>query len=766
MKTKRLLSQPQWGVALALSLSALALSPSAGRASALGSNVSAFTYTGNQTGFTTNTVYMLSTYNDYLGFCQLSPDSTQSTGYSSQCQTGMGTPNSNMYSAVSYLGTTNNPNNTFIVGDNSGKIWPANLNFNNNNTAGEQFVTSVSVGSSQQVCTLYGSGVSNLVVDPNGQWLYVGCSQNIPFNTKAFNEGGNNTWVRAPGNNLNYNLPGFQLWNIPIESNGSLGTPVLQLQFSENFFTYQGANLITSGFWDGVSPVIRAYPPNSPVLGNSAYHASGAVLVSGLIGDLDENNNYMPVNSGLICSNGSCQVAYNLEFDNGVITAAEAGVDYFNGDYNPALYYNVVNQAGWSGGLLPPFLAEINWSKSDNKLYSCNTNIFSIAPFNNNGTSSLDCSGSDPVQLQWAAQEMPAAGNGAQVDISNLMFVPTPSDIPTPYINGLLTIGTWTSGYVALHAPSEQNNSTAMIFGGSVGSNVNSFLSDVNGNTVFATSSSGLFLYNAFPAQNDATLGSITLIPNSQDNGLTSNKSLLQKSRFVLNIVTKIGEVAAASTVTGLGASTPQSDPIHDPVINNVLESDAVALKSDAVASLENILGTDRYHGQFLYPEVQLKEMGVDKGTVIKGIAFRAAQGIFPVTGSYQYFNSFKISLGRAKTKNNDLREAFSKNIDNASRKVTVKSKLFISSESFVVNKSYPGYSDTGNFSSPILFGAPFKYTGGDLVVDIQHSSLGTKDKFSIDAIATPNQQGVYKLLGKGEETHGIRAVPVVEFIK
>jgi len=469
---------------------------------ALGNNVASYTYTGDQQGLTPNTVYTLSTYGQYLGACELRPDQTSDSGYSADCFTNYGAQNGSNYSAVAFLGVVNNPNNAFVVGDNDGNISITTQRWELSNS---RYVSpGLNQTSKVKVCPQGGS-VSNLTADPNGLHLYIGCSVNT-----------------YPGT-YGRNLYSYYLYYSQINPNGSLGPFTLVT----GLFANQGPR--TAALWNGVSPVMRAYEPNSANLQNSAYAASGAVMVSGLIGGLTQGQSHqaigseVPISSGVICSNGQCGVAYNITLDSkdsfSVITAAEAGIDFYGSTYGQALYWNQVagrwNDSDDGKRQYPT----IQWDKTSNTLYSCNISGNPI------GSPAASC-GQVSYALSWPAQGMPAADKGTPVDISNLLYIPAPTGISTVFTKGLLVIGSWNNGYLAYHSPALQNSSTALFLAdnnanGQVG-NVNSLMNDANGNLMFATSSSGLFVFNPFARQNTANGSNITLIPNGSDGGQAS----------------------------------------------------------------------------------------------------------------------------------------------------------------------------------------------------------------------------------------------------
>jgi len=468
---------------------------------ALGNNVASYTYTGTQQGLTPNTVYTLSTYGQYLGACELRPNQASDSGYSADCFTNYGAQNSSSYSAIAFLGVVNNPNNAFVVGDNDGNISIATQRWELSN--GRYVSPGLNQASKVKVCPQGGS-VSNLTADPNGSYLYIGCS------------------VNTYQSNYGYTLYSYYLYSSQINPNGSLGP----FNLVTGLFANQGPR--TAALWNGVSPVMRAYEPNSANLQNSAYAASGAVMVSGLIGGLALGQSHkasgseVPVSSGVICSNGQCSVAYNITLDSkdsfSVITAAEAGIDFYGSSYGQALYWNQVagqwNESDDGKRQYPT----IEWKKTSNTVFSCNVSGNPI------GSPAASC-GQGSYALSWPAQGMNSTDKKPHVDISNLLYVPTPTGISTVFTKGLLVIGTWNNGYLAYHSPALQNSSTALFLAnnsskGQVG-DVNSLMNDANGNLMFATNSSGLFVFNPFVRQNTANSSDITLIPNESDGGQT-----------------------------------------------------------------------------------------------------------------------------------------------------------------------------------------------------------------------------------------------------
>jgi len=693
---------------------------------ALGNNMASYTYTGNQEGLMTNTVFTLSTYGQYLGACALRPNSTSTSGYSANCYTNYGNQNPSLYTAIAFLGTVNNPNNAFVVGDNSGKISIATQNWSQSN--GQWITTSLSQTPMVTACPEDGA-VSNLAIDPNGSYLYIGCSINKTVDLYYPN---------------GYSLNKYYLYKTQINPDGTLGS----LELVTNLFDSFQGKMTTAALWDGVSPVMRAYAPNSDNLKNSAYSGSGAVMISGLIGGLTYSQykqglkNQVPISSGVICSNGQCKAAYNFILASkdsfSVFTAAEAGMDQYSTGYGQALYWNQV--AGkWSSEREEPSYPEIQWSKTSNTVYSCNLSNNPI------GSPPTSC-GPGSHALSWPAQSMPAAGSGMQVDVSNLLFSPTPNGITTPYTQGLLIIGTWTNGYLAYHSPAQQNNSTALFLSGNGTSgqvgNINSLMNDSNGNLLFATNASGLFVFNPFGGQNTANGDSITLIPNESDSGSRSGCSLCKiadASEILYYTVKTIATLTAADSPpkpTLMASSAQGTSQPGNPQAPRL-----------APTMLARILGPDPYNGQFRYSEQQLQNLGVKRGMLLRGLSFRSAQGISPRLQGREVFQDFNIHLSAGE------------------RSLTVQaSPVTVSPRDLPGNAVYPGKMSDGAFHAPLMFQHPFRYRGGDLILHISHSGRSSRTPIILDGLMAPELQRSKP--GTSTPNPAMRALPTVRFVR
>lgn len=688
---------------------------------ALGNNAASYTYTGSQQGLTTNTVYTLSTYGQYLGACALQPSQSTNSGYTARCYTNYGDQNTSLYSAVAYLGVVNNPGNSFVVGDNDGNISIATQEWELSN--GRWVSPRLRQTAKTKVCQQGGS-VSNLTVDPNGTYLYIGCS------------------VPASLSTVGFVLESYALYAAQIGSDGSLGPSSLV----SGLFPYFQNQSYTAGLWSGVSPVMRAYPAKAPSLQGSAYSGSGAVMISGLIGSLNQSqyhkgsSRYIPASSGVICSDGSCRVAYNFiqeaKDSFSIFTAAEIGVDDYGQVDGPALYWNQV--AGtWYNLENGRIVAGIDWNKTSNTLYSCN---ISAAPI---GSPASSCGqGSQP--LSWPAQSMPAAGKGYQVDISNLLFIPTPAGITTSFTQGLLTIGTYTNGYLAYHSPSLHNNSTSLFLAGNGSSgqvgNVNSLMNDTNGNLMFATSSSGLFVFNPFGGQNVANGGNMTLIPNASDAGGGAGCTLCKIEEVTEIIYYGVKTIALLAADEPPAPTSKQISPQHRP------RHEQASRRPLAPMMLTRVLGIQPYRGEFRYSEQDLKALGVTKGMLLRGLSFRLAPG---------------LSVDR-------------KDSDPLAQ-VSIAIRLGNTRPSFPSHGTAAMPSSLGALNSeaektwraddlkPIMLARPILYQGGDLVLSVSHGARPGQPPLTIAAFQGAVPQGLRGIPARPD--HPIQVLPLLRFV-
>ena len=713
----------------------------------LGNNTASFTFTGNQTGFTTGTVYTLSTAGNQLAWCSLAP---VSSGYSPQCATNYGNTDSSGYTSVLYLGTASNPFTPFVVGNGSGNLYLVTPNwYSPNGGATPYTVTGLNqqaLGSFQ--CT---GSVANLNVDPSGNYLYVGCVLNDVQQELS------NLSTKKTSYYASYSQ--YTLYALPISSNST--TP--------GFTLGPAQSLGTEYVWNGVSPVMRAYQAGFKGLGNTKYSNSGAVLVSGLVSGESESG--APINSGIICSNGACETAYNVILQSkgsySVMTAAEIGIDYSSSastsssSYHTSLYWNQVE-----GKVIyqpTTYSSSIPWSSTSNTIYSCDTSANPI------GTSGAGSCGPYSRALTWAPSPIPAPGKGLNVDISNLMFtdVPSPSTgIVTSFGAGLLTVGTWTNGYVSYYSPATGNGAMGTFLAAlnsntdqvaQVG-NVNSLAADNQGNLMFQTNAQGLYVFNQYDngptnSQNLADGTDLTLIPTTIDSSAGATSALIQDAKIAYSVATAIAVFNGLPTATAREAHATSSP---------------VTVTTIPGFSLENVFGNKPYVAHFLYTQDQLRAMGVKQGQSIKGIRLRNAEGYGASPDKSISFSKFNITLSN-NSPVSDTAE-LSENLESnyGGNRLTVrKGSLHVIKERFPATGIHPDNVGKGRFGPVIKFNAPYHYKGGNLLVEFDSSGSKAGKVFPIDAFGTAVGHGVYALPSDpSSKARVIPAIPVVDFIK
>ena len=731
----------------------------------LGNNTASFTFTGSQTGFTTGTVYTLSTAGNQLAWCSLAPVSSGSgSGYTPQCATNFGNTDSSGYTSVLYLGSASNPFTPFVAGDGSGNLYSVTPNWYSPNGGVTPYTVT---GLNQQALGFQCEGsVANLAVDPSGNYLYVGCVND------------NADLIFDVGDVATQFSSGYALYVLPIQSNSSapgftLG-PAQSPPSSGYLFDHGWEGMFV---WSGVSPIMRVYQAGFKGLSNTAYSSSGAVLISGLVSSISNNTNKggpgpVPTNSGLICSNGDCQTAYNVTLENkssfSVITAAEIGIDYSGSasnspsNYHTALYWNQVEgQMTKQGGFDVP---SIPWSSTSNTIYSCDTSANPI------GTSAAGSCGSYSRALQWAPSPITAPGNGLNVDISNLMFTDAPSPstgIVTSFAAGLLTVGTWTNGYVSYYSPATVNGAMGA-FLGSLNSNsaqvaqvgnVNSLAADSLGNLMFQTNAQGLYVFNQYdygPANTNLADGTdITLIPTSIDNSTNSvsSNSLVKDSEIAFYTV---GTIETAGKLVAASAPAPHA------------KSSPIAVTTTPGFSLENVFGSKPYIANFLYTQDQLRAMGVKQGQFIKGIRLRNAKGYGASPAKSISFSKFNITLSNnSPVSDTDELSANLESNYGGNRLTVRKGGLHILKERFPAAGIHPDNIGKGKFGPVIKFNTPYHYKGGNLLVELDSSGSKAGMAFPVDAFGTAVGHGVYALPSDpSNKTRVIPAIPVVDFIK
>jgi hypothetical protein len=634
---------------------------------------------------------------------------------------GFGNPDS--YQSVAFMGTTNNRKyNYFAVGaalatmDGSNGVMDVyQLAFNDSGA-----IDTVSLVNSYNPCAGWGN-VESLAMDPDGVHLYVGCANYVAGGANIFN------------NSNKYSTGFFQLVVATLNTDGSVswGNPVSGLFPG----MIQG---LTVGLWlqgnqtPVIFPTMRSYPPNSPQLQNTGHLSNGGVLVSGgLIGVIEntEASNGTPVNVGIFCSQGHCEQAFSMAlYDKNsfsVMTAAELGMDC--GPCNsavplqtsPALYWNQV-QGGWKAEGIDYQAPTVNWGS--NLLPSCTSTQWPIT--------SCDTSYNN---LNWSLDSK---------DINTLLFTPAPANYPGNYSYGILTIGTYNDGYIAYHNPGQNNSDALQLFSGT--GNITTTMSDANGNVMFSTGSSGLFLYNMFYGSSTATLSNTTLIPNAADAPPPTNNINVLKVAFWLVDNFVIGSSAPPGE---FNSGKPAPLPWWAMTLQGPLND-----------------GDGNYHGQFLYNEDQLTAMGLMKGDKLRGLRLRSAQGITPSIDAVKAFGKFTIALSQGKTtgEGNNIGMKFTKNIGKK-RKIVKNGALLLQGKNFPKNETSRGNSEEGSFAKTMWFDVPYLYRGGNLLLDVRHGKSSNDLPFMIDAMPTLDIQGVYK--SAGSKTKTLQGVPALEFV-
>lgn len=471
-----------------------------------------------------------------------------SNGYTPQCVPDQGPSGTPTYTAVGFLGSQNNPNASFAVGDDDGNLYLANLVFDQ--TTGDLLTITVTkvTPTSSGWCK---GAIWNLETDPAGDFLYVGCNGGA-----GMGQFGNGTTQ----------VPSYDLYSIPIASDGSLGDPSLQF----------------SGYWwMGVSPVIRAYPGAAPGLVGSKYSSlnggsgSGAVMVSGILSGLEATNPYggpnnVPKNVGVMCSQGICEQAWEhvLAGSNSisVVTAAELGQAEcsYSADSNsttcqPALFWTQV-QAKWGticgqwfydqyfcDGYTVPYVDALTANTAGDGatpgLVQC---ILEPGTFECSSTKSV------PLPSDWPT----TAGT------TNLLFMPYPEGVASNFTGGLLTLGVMnvgddTGGAIATFDPLGGNSvsfwSPAPGTSGAL-PNVVSMQGDGNGNLLVGTGGAGLFLFSPYNGQNFGdNAEAMTLIKDTEPSSPPPSSNILGVANVAFHVIPTAAKLLASPPTLGDG---------------------------------------------------------------------------------------------------------------------------------------------------------------------------------------------------------------------
>lgn len=750
----------------------------------MSNNAASFTFSGSQQGLTSGTVYTLSTAGNSLGFCTLSPN-TQTTPpqYTTSCFTGYGTilGSGQSYSAVAFLGTQNNPTASFIVGDSAGNVSIATPIFQPSNTqAGSPYVVTGLNMTSMQSCPS-GTAVANLATDPSGGYVYIGC----------YSAYMNPIVVGNPNSKYIFNLPGYTLYSAPIEvinAKGgivTLGAYTLQNVgfgiFGASGNSQQAQNQVAA-VWPGVSTVMRTYSAGYPGLANTSFASTGGVLISGLINavtaDSSSSANDGPQlisNAALMCSNGNCGVAITRGNSTGqpaqIATAFEVGMDSYPGPYfMPALYSSTLTLASnqvWTqscpsvmvekcnqGYSYPPFFGTIFWQNVSPTISSCGNSI----------SGGFSCNAYSQT-LIWPPNGMPAPGNGYQIDITNLTYVPAPATNSSPFTQGLLLIGTWTNGYLSYHSPANPNQSIGLFLnqenGGNIG-NVNSMNVDNNGNLMVQTGSQGLYVMNPFVGTNTATGTDATLItqPADSSGSFISNlvNDLLDPAELIYYVLGAIKFLAPAAAL-----------PPETAVVSPKKFEQRSAEQADLTPrySLIGPFNLKNYRGQFVYTQSQLASLGLNPGDVIQGMRFRDEEGKVAAPAKNLNLRGMKITLSKPALTSEipELKPQFSRN--SGSNKKTVRSgPMTLFQGGLPSTGVHPDQGvGTGVYGQLIPFRSPYIYEGGNLLVDIESSGKAYKELVSVDAFGTRLNQGLYQT-PKTKRPIPLRSVPALDFVK
>ena len=745
----------------------------------MSNNAASFTYTGSQPGLGTGTVFTLSTSGNSLGFCTLTPTpNSNPQQYSTSCYTDYGNilGSGNSYSAVAFLGSQNNPTASFIVGDSSGKLSIATPNFQpaNNSQPNSNYVVTGLNMTALPACP-QGTAVANLATDPLGSYVYIGC-----YSAMA------NPIVVSPSfsplaKNV-YNLPGYTLYAAPVTSNGttvSVGPYALQGGGFGSIFSAPGNSSQVSNqiaaVWPGVSTVMRTYPAGYPGLQPFNYASTGGVLVSGLIDQVIAGSGTASTgpliigNAAFMCSAGNCGlVNSSASSATGqyaqIITAFEIGMDAYQPNvYVPALYsssFTLANNQIWYANYNPVtsavdgYYGTIYWKNVFPTIYSC-----AISQ-----STGIGC-GNTGQTLSWPPNGMQSAGNGYQIDITNLTYVPVPLGNTSPFTAGLLMIGTWNNGYLAYHSPANSNTSTGLFLnqvnGGIIG-NVDSITADSNGNVMFQAGSQGLYAMNPFVGTNTATGTDTTLIQQPADSSNSGGGNwlgdLTNGAEFVYYTLQTIKFLATANAVLPNSAVVaPKRDQ----------ERSAKQVDLTPRYSLIGPFNLKNYRGQFVYTQSQLASLGLNPGDVIQGLRFRNEEGKTSAPVRNLNLRGMKITLSKPASNSEipELKPQFAKNSGN-NRKIVRSGPLTLFQGGLPSTGIHPDQGvGTGVYGQLIPFRSPYIYEGGNLLVDIESSGKTYNELVNVDAFGTQLNQGLYQT-PKTKRPIPLKSVPALEFVE
>lgn len=712
-----------------------------------------FVYDGTQSNLSlpSGTVVSVSTANNELALCINVPSSSDSNGsYTANCNTGAapGSGDSSYYSSVIFIGAYQDANqvshNLFAVGDNAGNIYLMEPTIN---SAGAP-QTLIPYGSPYSFnCGKVSCGVvTALAKDPTGQYLYISFAH-IDFSGKGdgladFYDANGTVVVQAPQ---------AVLMSVPINGDGTLGT-ALNSYYNFAWQNYSTDGISGSGVYNYVAPSLRVYPPSYPGLPSQTFVLSGAVFYSGIVSNALNDGN--PLNTGYLCSGGSCQIAYNIKIQEKdgagvtgtyyyVMTSSEYGVD----SSGPVLYWNQVPSTTIlrDGGNLP---AIVTSDKIINSVISCDL----VTPVSAVITSS-PCRSSST--LAWPPGGAPTGYTDPYVN--QLIYLPTPAGYSNPSETGVLMMGLYDPGYLVYHSVMADNEATNMLFlnsgsNGELGNVPYGMTSDQNSSLLVQVGGAGLIGFNIFANQNlGDSADSVTYIQvTSDDTDVAADCGATCK---VLNGMDIEGVI-----ISNIALAVALAPPSNESLTNRLAKRKSLRDERPGDGfTLGRLFGRDSYWGEFVYSEQEVNAAGIKRGQKIRGIQLELGKGVGPRPSKNIRMGNFTISLTQDWRLGNQLSSNF---LGSTVRR----------GELSIKRNSYNHHRNSG-FGPVIRFNKPYKYRGGDLKLTIRHSgALGVSIPFWIDAIRRSGVKGSYSSPLTYESaparTSIINVAPQVRFIR
>lgn len=692
-------------------------------------SVDFFVYEGTQSGLPPGTVISVSTGTNQLALCVNRPSGDEpEVTYTPDCDIaaapGSGLSSGNAYTAVAFMGSYKDAGNVsrslFAVGDRLGNVYLMYPVVNNEGAP--QYLNQVQqlkYDCASQTWSTNGSlpcgHVTSLAKDPSSEFLYVSFANYDPKGEVALKSSG---YVTAFSGR--HYAPQATLMAIKVNLDGTLPRSPQNKYYNFIWQDYGSSYGINGdGTFKYISPKLRVYSPDYPGIANTNYAASGAVFYSGIIGNSDGD---YPVNKGYLCSNGSCQVSFNVTLIGtgfSVMTAAEYGIDIHTGKEVPVLYWNQV-AGDWypvkdpiSGGTYR--VPEIPKGTS-NTVRSCQLKSPVSSAVTNSPCSSLS-------SLSWP----PAGGVNAGPFVNELVYLPAsdggsgnPSDI------GVLMMSVWSPGYLAYHAVTG-NGGTAILFGsgsaGEFGANPYSLVPDDNGSLFVEAGAEGLVGFNIFTLGNlGAPLDPYTYITITSGSSEGSYCGTVCKVENGLKIVYKV--VSVVSTLT-TGLSPAMTDTSVDR--KKPRQSSSFGIPAP---SITGPLAVEAHQGMFTYSEAEVRNAGIKLGQRISGMRFALAEGLGPRPYRDVTLDDFRvqmISSGKA-----------------GKRPSSAYPFTVFDGTLCVESKSYDRTKD-GGFGPVIWFDRPYRYLGGDLTIEVQQASREDDSyPFYLEAVKNDQVKGAY----------------------